>query len=128
MVHPSHPRLGPLLASGLLVLLTGCAQAPKPLYDWGSYPAQVYSHLKGDGSGPATQVGELEADARQAESRGGKLPPGFHAHLGMLYLSLGQDDLARQQLETEKTLFPEGAHFIEFLLARGQKGQAGEKK
>ncbi|MGY0197556.1 DUF4810 domain-containing protein [Leptothrix sp. BB-4] len=119
----SHvPRV---LAVGLvapLALLTGCAQAPKPLYDWGSYPTQVYGHLKGDGSGPASQVGELEADARKAEARGGKLPPGFHAHLGMLYQSLGQDDLALQQLQTEKTLYPEGSHFVEFLLAKDRKG------
>ncbi len=114
------------LATGLLAplaFLGGCAQAPKPLYDWGSYPTQVYSHLKGDGSGPATQIGELEADARKAEARGGKLPPGFHAHLGMLYLTLGQDELGHQQLQAEKALFPEGAHFVEFLLAKGRQGE-----
>ncbi len=119
------PRTIHLPAIGLLVLLTGCAQAPKPLYDWGSYPSQVYSHLKGDGSGPATQVGELEADAQKAASRGGQLPPGFRAHLGMLYLTLGQDDLARQQWQAEKASFPESAHFVDFLLA---KGRTGDKK
>ncbi|MDP4299770.1 DUF4810 domain-containing protein [Leptothrix discophora] len=116
------PRHVPAIA--LLVLLTGCAQAPKPLYDWGSYPSQVYVYLKGDGSGPSTQAGELEADARKIESNGGKLPPGFRAHLGMLYQTLGQDDLARQQLQAEKEWFPEGAHFVEFLLAKGRTGGA----
>jgi hypothetical protein len=117
MHHTLH-----LPAIATLVLLTGCAQAPKPLYDWGSYPTQVYSHLKGDGSGPSTQVGELEADAQKAQARGGKLPPGFRAHMGMLYLTLGQDDLAQQQLEAEKIAFPESAHFVDFLLARGRHG------
>lgn len=48
-------------------------------------------------------------------------PPGFHAHLGMLYAQQGQDDQALQALLTEKTLFPESTTYIDFLLAKIKK-------
>lgn len=106
---------GAALAFGLL---TGCAQAPKPMYHWGGYQAQVYEYLKGDGAGTQAQAGELETQQVNARAAGAALPPGFRAHLGMLYLQLGRADEARQQWEAEKSSFPESAAYMDFLLKR----------
>lgn len=103
------------LACGLLM---GCAQAPKPLYHWAGYQVQVYEYLKGEGAGPQAQVLELESQQVNASAAGAALPPGFRAHLGMLYLQLGRTDEARRQWEAEKSSFPESAAYMDFLLKR----------
>ncbi len=104
-----------VLACGVL---TGCAQAPKPLYHWGGYQAQVYEHLKGDGADAQAQARLLETQQVDARAAGAALPPGFRAHLGMLYLQLGRVDEARQQWEAEKSNFPESTVYMDFLLKR----------
>lgn len=112
--------------------LSACVQAPKPLYGWGSYQGQVYEHLKGT-AGPEQQITALEADLQRQRAEGAAPPPGFHAHLGLLYAALGKDDAALRELQTEKTLFPESAHYIDFLLskaaqsARPQRAVSTEK-
>lgn len=100
--------------------LSACVQAPKPLYGWGSYQGQVYAHLKGT-SGPEQQITELEADLQRMRASGATPPPGFHAHLGLLYAALGKDDAALRELQTEKHLFPESTHYIDFLLSKATK-------
>jgi hypothetical protein len=100
--------------------LAGCAAGPKPIYQWGSYQAQVYEHFKGQ-TAPEAQIQALEADLRKMQETGTKAPPGFHAHLGMLYASAAQPEAARKALNTEKTLFPEGATYVDFLLAKLNK-------
>jgi hypothetical protein len=45
------------------------------------------------------------------------IPPGFHAHLGNLYFQLGKIDLARQEFETEKRLFPESTALVNRMTA-----------
>lgn len=103
------------LASTLL--LAGCASQPKPLYHWGSYQTQVYKHLKGE-AGPEEQIAALEEDFQKARSEGASLPPGYHAHLALLYAEIGKEDQVRQQLESEKTNFPESAPFMDFLMRK----------
>ena len=49
------------------------------------------------------------------------LPPGFHAHLGMLYADAGKLDQVRQQFETEKALYPESATYMDFLTRKFDK-------
>jgi hypothetical protein len=100
----------------LMSLLTGCVQAPKPLYHWGSYTPQVYEYLKSDGVSPQAQITVLEADLQRARAQGSLPPPGLHAHLGLLYSRLGNDAAAAEQLRTEKSLFPESAAYMDFLL------------
>lgn len=111
-------RSGAKLFFSLLVLLmaSGCAhQGPQPLYYWGSYQSQLYGHLKGE-KGPEEQIAALEADAEKAASEGLALPPGFRAHLGLLYGETGRTDKMATNLEAEKEHFPEGAGFMDFLL------------
>jgi len=96
----------------------GCAQAPKRLYHWDGFQAQLYQYFKGDGSSPDEQLRVLNEQAVKARASGAALPPGFHAHLAMIYLRLGRDGEAKQELEAEKASFPESAQYMDFLLKR----------
>ncbi|MFJ7141984.1 DUF4810 domain-containing protein [Pseudomonas sp. JDS08PS003] len=114
----------PLLAGALLcsVLLAGCS-GPKTLYQWETYQAQTYEYFKGEEAREA-QVEALERDLQKIKSTGKAVPPGYHAHLGMLYADLGKDDQMVQQFNTEKALFPESARYMDFLLKSAKKGAA----
>jgi hypothetical protein len=101
-----------------LVLLSACAPASKPLYQWEGYQRQVYEYLKGDGSSFTEQFTVMQAQAEKARATGAALPPGFRAHMGMLQLQLGQFDEARNLLEAEKIAFPESKPYMDFLLKR----------
>ena len=106
--------LGAVLIGTLFV--TGCVTRPKPLYHWGEYQPQVYEYFKGDGSSHEEQIAKLEETIQKARATDAALPPGYHAHLGLLYLKAGKEDQVKQQFETEKTLFPESASFMDFPL------------
>ncbi|MDR3088126.1 MAG: DUF4810 domain-containing protein [Azoarcus sp.] len=104
----------------LLAFLSGCAgSGPPPLYGWGSYEEQVYTHLKGESR--EKQIEAMERDRQKIEAGGRVLPPGFYAHLGLLYMETGHDGEAVACFETEKTRFPESAVFMGFLLDKYKK-------
>lgn len=101
---------------GVISVASGCAtRAPQPLYQWGSYQAQVYAYMKGDGS-PLEQYEALQKDMQEAQAKGKSLPPGFLAHMALLEMKLGQDALATTHLEQEKAMFPESAAYVDWLL------------
>lgn len=102
----------------MAALVTGCAQAPRPLYYWGSYPAAAYDTLRGDEKGPLEQLRLLSEQAEKAKAAGLPLPPGYHAHLGLVYLKLGRNDDARNAWATEKARFPESAPYVDSLIKR----------
>lgn len=116
----NHTLIKTALLAGA-VLLTGCQTAPKTLYQWEGYQPQVYQYFKGES--PEQQIAALEKDLQTIESKGGAVPPGFHAHLGMLYSMAGKGDLVVAHFETEKKLFPESAAYMDFLLGKMKKGQ-----
>lgn len=101
-----------------VVLIAGCAQAPKPLYYWGYYPAAAYDTLRGDDKGPLEQLRLLSEQAEKSKAAGLPLPPGYHAHLGLVYLKLGRPDDARRALLTEKERFPESTFYVDSLVRR----------
>ncbi|WP_269510760.1 DUF4810 domain-containing protein [Burkholderia sp. IMCC1007] len=113
-----------LPATAAAMLLAGCA-APTtpPLYQWNGYQPQVYEYFKGQTS-PQQQIDALEKALQEIRAKGNKPPPGFHAHLGMLYASVGNEQQARQAFEAEKALFPESASYMDFLM----KNKAGNTK
>jgi hypothetical protein len=111
-----------LLAGSLLA--GGCATRTPPLYYWGDYQPQVYEYLKGQGKSPAEQILALEKVIQQANAANLPVPPGFHAHLAMLQVAEGKPEIARQEFEAEKSLFPESAGFMNFMLAK----LSGDKK
>lgn len=112
-------KAGKLCALAILatVLLAGCASRQQPLYYWGGYESQVYSHFK-DEKGPEEQIQALEEVREQARSKGEPLPPGFQAHLAMLYGQTGRSERLVEQLEAEKKQFPESSTFVDFLLKK----------
>lgn len=104
--------------SGLLLavaLLAGCATAPKPLYSWDNYQSTIYQYYQLGETGPEQQIATLKASIEKSRSKGLPVPPGLHAHLGMLYSNTGQMDLAMAEFEAEKAQYPESATFMDFL-------------
>lgn len=100
----------------VVTALMGCTQPTKPLYHWEGYQRQLYEHFKGTESDAQAQLRQLEAQAQKAQGAGAALPPGFRAHIGLLYLNLGRADEAQKQFESEKAVFPESAPYMDFLL------------
>ncbi|WP_027014688.1 DUF4810 domain-containing protein [Comamonas composti] len=98
------------------LLLAGCASPSPALYTWGNYQTQLYKHLKDDGSSPEEQLFQLEEMQQKARASGQALPPGYRAHMGLLYAKLGNHQQAALQLSEEKRAFPESAVFMDLLL------------
>lgn len=108
-----------LLACISVALVAGCAhRGPAPLYMWESFPRQQYETLLRAGAPSGDQIAVLEEQAEKARAAGAALPPGFRAHLGMLKLSVGNVDEARELLQAEKATFPESAPYMDQLLKR----------
>jgi len=100
----------------IVLLLAACASGPRSLYYWGEFPQANYAWLQDDLQDDPKIVETLEKDAQRAVANNHDLPPGFHAHLGLLYLKLGQIDKAVEHLQAEKAAFPESAPFMDFQL------------
>lgn len=118
-----NPRLIVILATVAgLAILSGCATRPDTLYYWGDYQNQVYDYLQNaDSSDISNQIQALEDGYEKARSVDMSLPPGYHAQLGILYYAQGNDAKAIEQLELEKSAFPESTLFIDRLLAQFKK-------
>jgi hypothetical protein len=102
-------------------LLSGCQTAPKTMYQWEGYQPQVYQHFKG--GSPDQQIAVLEKDLQTISARGNLPPPGYHAHLGLLYALAGRQDQVATEFEAEKKLFPESAAYMDFLLKTAKKDE-----
>lgn len=114
-----------LLMSGALVL-GACATKPA-LYSWGPYENQVYAHFKNES--PEEQILILERHAQETQASGKQLPPGYRAHLGLLYAKVGREGEFFAALEQEKTFFPESAPYVDRLLVTVKnKREAGHDK
>lgn len=105
---------GALLAGACLV--AACAPVSPPLYYWGNYQPALYEHHKLGVTNYSAQIGALEAIVARAEAQGQSVPPGLHAHLGMLYFNTGRELDARAQFAMEKQLFPESKHFVDYVM------------
>jgi len=124
----THTLRNALVLAPLLSLLTACANnTPPSLYYWGDFPAASYAWLKDDVQDGQETLTLLEKNAQTAVANGHDLPPGFHAHLGLLYLKLGQTGKAVEHLQAEKAAFPESAPFMDFQL-RALSGEADAQK
>lgn len=120
-------RIGCVRASftaAVAIMLFGCASQPKTLYYWGDYQPQVYAYFKGDGASAQQQQQALEQIAVKAHAKGAALPPGFNAHLGLLYLREGQPAQARSAFMAEEAEFPESKPYMDFLIGNLNRTQA----
>ena len=115
----SPARALPAFIFIFVTFLSGCATPPVTLYQWESYEAQVYAHLKGES--PEAQIEAMERDLEKIRAGGKTPPPGFYAPLGLLYVETGNDVKAVDCFETEKGRFPESATFMNFLLDKYKK-------
>ena len=117
------------LASAAAMLLSGCADdSPRQLYYWdGAYTSSVYEYLSEEGDAGA-QIAALEESLQKAYQRAAKVPPGLHAHLGLLYLSQGNGAKFKAYVEKEAELYPESRDYAIFLLNQNGKtaGAAGK--
>ena len=111
------------------LLLSGCADdSPRQLYSWdGAYTSSVYEYLTEEGDAGA-QIAALEQSLQKAYQRAAKVPPGLHAHLGLLYLSQGNGAKFKAYVEKEADLYPESRDYTMFLLNQNSKtkGAAGK--
>jgi hypothetical protein len=110
-----HIRLF-LLALLSVICFSACTGAPGSLYAWGNYENKVYAYLQNES--PAEQIDVLQNDLIKIEETGRKAPPGYYAHLGMLYAEVGEHGLAISCFMAEKARFPEAAVFMDYLLER----------
>lgn len=109
-------KSGVLLFASAVFFAAGCT-TPKTLYHWGEYPQAVNHHFRGDASTQAEQIMALEAELAAVGNDPARTPPGLHAHLGMLYAEVGRTEDALAGFSTEKSLFPESAAFMDFLIS-----------
>lgn len=110
-----------LLAAVGVAALGGCASTSKTLYQWGNYQPEVYNYFKGESK--EAQIEVLERDLQKIQAKGELPPPGYHAHLGLLYADIGKDDQMVQEFETEKKLFPESTTYMDFLMKNVRRGE-----
>lgn len=104
------------------ILLNGCANEPKPLYNWDGYQTTIYQYYQQTDTGPQEQIQALKKNLEMSRANGLATPPGLHAHLGLLYSTTGAIDLAMQEFNAEKELYPESAAYMDFLMKN--KGKA----
>lgn len=114
-----------VLILGLVLGVSACVSRPQ-LYSWGPYPRMQYESLQNQGASASQQITTMEAHMEKTKASA-SLPPGFRAHLGMLYLSEGKVGLAADMWNAEKSAFPESAPYMDRLLAR-LDGKSGTTK
>ena len=65
----------------------------------------------------------MEKAIQQTSARQQTLPPGFYAHLGLMYMHSGRTDQALNAWAHEKRVFPESAPYIDYLIHNLQKNK-----
>jgi len=124
IVAGPHARIG--LAGALLLTCGACATAPS-YYTWGGYEELIYADHAKPGALPLEQqITQMEMDRQAAGAAGGRLPPGWHAHLASLYSQSGNLDSARSELLAEKAAFPESATLMDRLIANLDAGKPAQ--
>lgn len=103
----------------LVLALGGCAnKTPPNLYGWQGYEKSLDTYLRNDRESLDTQAKQMEDDLQKIRASGAALPPGYRAHLGLLYAKQGDLVRFQQNLLAEKQQFPESETFIDFLLRK----------
>ncbi|WP_127471615.1 DUF4810 domain-containing protein [Thiomicrorhabdus aquaedulcis] len=117
----THTRFIRIITLAAIATLVGCSSAPKQAYNWNEYQPSVYSYLSNNGTSIDEQIEKLEKNRQTAQEDGQALPPGFQAHLGMLYGQKGDTEKMKTLFLNEKTQFPASAKYIDFLLSDKSK-------
>lgn len=117
----THPRLRIAAILIACTALGACATKPTSLYQWEGYPGLVDAYFRADTLSPDAQTQKMQEGLQKIQAAGGVAPPGYHAHLGLLYGQQGRLDQFAAQIQTEKTQYPESAPFMDFLLRNFKK-------
>ena len=109
----NHLKLGLIAISALFLL--GCA-TPEKMYYWGDYSNTLYQSKKH----PSEQADlshqqALEGIVAESGKRNLRIPPGVYAELGYIYFRQNKKDLAIQNFNMEKQLYPESTILMERL-------------
>lgn len=112
-----------------LLLLTGCAAGPKPLYYWGNFPDQTYLMYSAPAKATASQqIEKLQADIQKAKAAQLGVPPGLYAHLGLMYLNEGNVQKSEEYFNLERQVYPESTTLINRMLGDKNKLDQGVLK
>lgn len=106
----------------VISILTGCAQKPQALYNFGGYSESYYAYEQEPGKEKLLELQKAieEAIAHADQSVSKRVPPGMYANLGYIYLKQGKTDDAIQSFEKEKSIYPESAHFMNRIINKIQ--------
>lgn len=102
-------------------LLSACATKQPTIYTWQGYQQSVDSYFRTQGADLESQALAMEVGLEKIRATGGVVPPGYQAHLGLLYGKQGKLDQFAQQLEAERKQYPESGAFVDFLLRNFKK-------
>jgi len=105
----------------ITLLAGGCAAKSPQLYQWGRYQGNLDSYFRADSVGLDTQIQFMEQDLQKIKMIDSAVPPGYTAHLGLLYAQQGRLDKFSDFLGEEKRRFPEAEVFVDFLLRNFKK-------
>lgn len=105
-----------------VALLGGCAPKNRPIYCWEDYQETIYQYYQqNEGNANEKQIAHLHEIIEKSRAQNLPVPPGLHAHLGLLYIKTGHPDQGFTEFNTEKSLFPESAHFVDFLMSKDKR-------
>jgi hypothetical protein len=103
----------------ITLAMMGCAnKAPPTLYGWNGYEKNLDTYFRNDRESLDTQAKLMEDDLQKMRAAGNVIPPGYQAHMGLLYGKQGDMVRFQQHLQAEKRQFPESETFIDFLLRK----------
>jgi hypothetical protein len=114
-------RSGATAALLACALLGGCATKQPSLYQWEGYQGNVDAYFRTDKLSTDAQTQHMEEDLQKIKASGGQVPPGYYAHMGLLYGQQGKLDQFAAQMQAEKKQFPESETFMDFLLRNFKK-------
>ena len=104
-------------------LLLAACQTTQTTYHWDNYEPLLYQMYNDPGNAnPETQISKLTQDIDTANSKGLRVPPGLHAHLGMMYAMIGDVAQSQAAFSLEKELYPESSVLIDKFLSAANSG------
>lgn len=102
-----------LFCAAILPLIVGCSSNnDSGLYFWGQYSISSFEHTQDDITDQ--EYLDILTEARSEATK--KLPPGFLADLGTLYLNMGDANQALTLYRMEGDAWPESAEFMNALI------------
>jgi hypothetical protein len=111
-------KLVVIISCVVVVVLSGCA-SNKDMYSWGQYEPQLHNYLNGES--PEKLIVLMEKDLAAARQKDAKLPPGFYAHLGLLYKDVGRDQDFLAMINLEKNTYPDSTQYLNSLTKNQKK-------